>query len=160
MTARSNVQSVAGALLAISATRPPTFDSAGYSDTTIAWTTIGQVENIGEHGMTAQEITFIAISDAVVQKLKGSKNYGTMNLTVGDVPSDAGQALVSTASESQSRYSIRLTYPLGDGEVTNAIHYLDALVMTRVFQDGDANAVRKLAVALALCKKPIEIAAT
>lgn len=160
MTARTNVQSLSGALLALSATRPPTFDSAGYSDTTIAWTTVGQIENFGNHGMTAQEINFTAVADAVVQKLKGSKNYGSMALSLGEVTSDTGQVLITTASESQNRYSARLTYPLGDGEVTNAIHYMDVLVMSREFQDGDVNSVRKLAVGLAICKKPVEIAAT
>lgn len=160
MTARTNAQSLTGAVLAISATRPATFDSAGYSDTTIAWTAVGQIENHGSHGMQAQIIEFTAVEDGVVQKLKGSKNYGTKSMTIFNIPSDAGQAILATASESQNRYSARITYPLGDGEVTNAIHYLDVLVSSREFQDGTANDVRKLAVAFAICKKPVEIAAT
>lgn len=160
MTARTNVQSMAGATLALSATRPVTFDSVGYSDTDLAWTTVGEVENYGEHGMQAQVLTFTAVADAIVQKLKGSKDYGTMNLVLGNVPSDAGQTLLAAASESQNRYSARITYPLGDGEVTPEIHYLDALVVTRNFTDGDANAIRKVACGLAICKKPIEVAAT
>lgn len=157
MTARTNIQSLAGAKLFISATRPATFDSAGYSDTTIVWTEIGQIENYGNHGMQAQEIAFTAVADGVVQKLKGSKNYGTMTLAVGHVPSDAGQVIVAAASESQNRYSAKIVYPLGDGEVANEQHFLDALVMAREFQDGDANSVRKLAVGLAICRKPIEV---
>ncbi|MBK8916358.1 MAG: hypothetical protein IPM64_17475 [Phycisphaerales bacterium] len=160
MTVRTNVQSLKGAALALSATRPATFDAAGYSDTDIAWSTIGEVENYGNHGMQAQIITFTNVADAVVQKLKGSKDYGTMALTIGHVPGDAGQALAATASESQNRYSARITYPLGDGEVTQEIHYLDVLVASREFQDGEVNSVRKLAVALAICKQPVEVAAT
>lgn len=160
MTARTNIQSLSGARLFLSATRPPTFDSAGYSDTTIVYTEIGQIENFGNHGLQAQEITFTAVADAVVQKLKGSKNYGTMSMTIGNVPSDVGQALLATASESQNRYTARLTYPLGDGESTPEAHYLDVLVMSREFQDGSVNDVRKTAVALAICRKPVEIAAT
>lgn len=160
MTARTNVQSAAGTLLAISATRPVTFDAAGYADTDITWQTVGEVENYGEHGVQAQVIEFTAVNDAVVQKLKGSKNYGTMNLVVGHVPSDAGQVILAAAAESQNRYSARLTYPLGDGEVTPEIHYLDVLVASRNITDGSANDVRKAAVALAICRKPIEVAAT
>lgn len=160
MTARTNIQSLSGARLFLSATRPLTFDSAGYTDTTIVWTEVGQVENFGNHGLQAQEITFTAVADAVVQKLKGSKNYGSMAMSIGDVPSDAGQAILSTASESQSRYSARITYPLGDGESTPAAHYLDVLVMSREFQDGEVNSVRKQAVGLAICRKPVEVAAT
>lgn len=162
MTVRTNVQSLTGALLAISASRPATFDAAGYGDTDLVptWLTVGEVENYGNHGVTAQVNTFTNVADGIVQKLKGSKDYGTMNLVLGVVPGDTGQALLATASESQNRYSARVTYPLGDGEVTPEIHYLDVLVVSREFQDGEANSVRKIAVGLALCKRPVEVAAT
>ncbi len=160
MTARTNIQSLSGATLDLSATRPATFDVAGYSDSTIVYTRIGQIENFGNHGLQAQEITFTAVADAVVQKLKGSKNYGTMSMTIGNIPSDVGQILLATASESQNRYTARLYYPLGDGESTPEAHYLDVLVMSREFQDGAVNDVRKTAVSLALCRKPVEISAT
>jgi hypothetical protein len=162
MTARTNVQSMSGATLALSASRPATFDAAGYLDTdvVISWTTIGEVENFGEHGVQAQVLTFTNVGDAIVQKLKGSKDYGTMNLVLGNVESNTGQVLLATASESQNRYSARIIYPLGDGEVSPSTHYLDVLVVSRNFQDGDVNAIRKIAVGLALCKKPVEVAAT
>lgn len=160
MTARTNVQSMSGATLALSAGRPVTFDSVGYSDTDITWTTVGEVENFGEHGMQSQVLTFTAVADAIVQKLKGSKDYGTMNLVLGNIPANTGQILLATASESQNRYSARITYPLGDGEITPEIHYLDVLVVTRNFTDGDVNAIRKMACGLAICKKPIEVSAT
>lgn len=161
MTARTDVQTLKGATLALSASRPTLgFDQAGYSDTDIVWTVVGKVENYGNHGMTANISTFVAVEDAVVVKLKGSKDYGTMNVVLGNVPSDTGQTLLATASESQNRYSARITYPLGDGEVTPEVHYLDVLVASREFNDGAVNDVRKVAVALAICKKPVEVAAT
>ncbi len=160
MTVRTVIQSLTGAVLALSATRPPVFDAAGYSDTTIVWSTIGQVESFGAHGRTTQEITFTAIADGIVQKLKGSANFGNKTFSLGHVPGDAGQALLKTASQSQNRYSARVTYPLGDGEVTNEIHYMDVLVMSREFQDGDANTVRKVAVGFGLCREQVEVAAT
>ncbi len=162
MTARTNVQSMSGATLSISASRPATFDAAGYLDTdvVISWTTIGEIENFGNHGMNAQIIEFTNVADAIVQKLKGSKNYGTMQLMIGNVPGNAGQVLLASASESQNRYSARIVYPLGDGEVSAEAHYLDVLVASREIQDGAVNDVRKLAVALAICRKPVEVAAT
>ena len=160
MTARTNIQSLSGALLFLSAFRPATFDSAGYVDSLIAWTLVGQIEDFGSHGLKAQLITFTAVADAIVQKLKGSKDYGDMSLTIGNVPSDVGQALLSTASESQNRYSARIVYPLGDGEVSPENHYMDVLVMSREFQDGSVNNVRKTAVQLSIARKPVEVAAT
>lgn len=160
MPARETIQSTAGALLYLSAERPVTFDSPGYSDTGIDFSLVGEVEDLGNHGMQAQIIEFTAVNDAVVQKLKGSKNYGNMNLMIGHVPSDAGQTIIAAASESQNRYSAKIVYPAGDGESTGEIHYLDVLVASREFQDGQANNVRRIAVALAVCRKPVEVAAT
>jgi hypothetical protein len=38
MPARSNIQSLEGAIISISATRPDTFDAAGYQSTDLVWT--------------------------------------------------------------------------------------------------------------------------
>jgi hypothetical protein len=160
MSERTTLQTMSGATVAISATQPLTFDAAGYADTDLVFSTIGQAENFGEHGVTAQITAFTAINDAVVQKFKGSKDYGTMNFVLGNLPSDSGQDLLDTASESTNRYSLKITYPLGQGEVTPEIHYLDVLVASATFQDGSVNDVRKRAVALAVCRRPTIVAAT
>lgn len=152
------VQTMSGATLWLSAERPATFDAAGYSDTGIDWTEIGQVENFGDHGVEAQIVQFIAVKDAAVQKLKGSKDYGTMSLTLGTVESDAGQDLLDAASESQNRYSAKIVYPLRDGEATPATHYLDVLVASFRNQDGAVNDVRRVMCALAICQKPVKVA--
>lgn len=160
MTARSNIQSNATTKVYISATRPTAFTEAEYTSTDIVYSLIGEVENVGNHGVTAQIIEFTAVNDAVVQKLKGSKNYGTMNLMIGHVPGDAGQTIVRAASESQNRYSVKVLYPVGDGEATPETHYLDVLVASAENQDGGANDVRKLACAFAVCRAPVIVSAT
>ena len=160
MAERTDIQSMSGATFAISAERPVTFDAAGYADTGIDWTVVGQIEDHGSHGVQAEIIQFTAVDDAVVQKLKGSKNYGTKNLVVGNVESDAGQDLLATASESQNKYSGRITYALGNGESAAAKTYLDVLVASFEFQDGSVNSVRKIGVSMAICKPPVRVAAT
>jgi hypothetical protein len=160
MTARTTIQSLEGAIISISATRPDTFDAAGYQSTDLVWTAIGEVESHGNHGMKATITTFTSVNTGIVQKLKGAKDYGTMSTTMGYVPSDAGQVLLETASESTNRYSFKIQYPAGDGESVGEVHYLDALVASKENQDGDVNAVRKLAVDIAICKKPVVVAAT
>lgn len=157
---RQVIQSMLGATLALSAGRPDTFDAAGYQSTDVPWTVVGEVENYGNHGVVASVSEFTAVDDGVVQKIKGSKNYGTMNLMLGNIPSDTGQDLLHTAAESQLRYSARITYPLGEGEVTAEIHYLDVLVSKFEFQDGAVNDTRRISVDLALCRAPVIVAAT
>jgi hypothetical protein len=153
MTARTVVQSISGATLDISAGIPATYDQAGYEASAMVYTPIGEVENYGNHGVTAAITNFTPVDTAVVTKVKGSKDYGTMSLTVGSIPSDAGQAILDAAAESNNHYSAKLTYP--DGEV----HYLDVLVSKKEYQDGTVNNISMIAVDLALCRKPVVVAA-
>src|SRR4051812_29178925 len=99
MTQRTVVESLSGAVIGISAGLPATYDVAGYDVSSIVFTPIGYVENYGNHGMSAAITEFTPIDTAVVTKVKGSKNYGTMSLVMGNVPGDAGQVLLLTASE-------------------------------------------------------------
>jgi hypothetical protein len=160
MTVRTEVQSMELATLAISASLPATYDAAGYAATAVAFTAIGQVENYGSHGLKAQVNTFIPVDTGIVFKTKGTKDYGSMQLTLGDVPGDAGQVILAAAVESKAHYSAKITYPLGNGEATNEIHYLDVLVSAYENQDGGANDIRKRMVVLDICRKPVVVAAT
>jgi hypothetical protein len=153
MAGRTSVQSIAGATLSISATLPATYDAAGYGATTITYTAIGQVETYGSHGVTANITTFTPVDTAIVTKIKGHKDYGTMTMTLGSIPTDAGQVIVLAASESNNHYSAKLAYP--DGE----IHYLDVLVSKYEYQDGSVDDVSKVAFDFAICKKPVVVAA-
>lgn len=160
MTARTVNQTMSGAVLAISATLPATYDAAGYAATGMVFTTVGQIENYGNHGMTAVVTEFTPVADATVQKFKGAKNYGVMSMTLGHLPGDAGQVILEAAAESTNRYSVKITYPLGSGESTAEIQYLDVLVSKKENQDGAVNDVRKLMVDMAVCRKPVVVAAT
>lgn len=160
MTERTTVQTLLGATIAISASRPATYDAAGYGATGMTYTTIGQVENYGTHGLKAQVNTFTPVATGDTTKLKGSKDYGQMAMVLGCLPSDSGQDLLKTASASTSRYSIKLTYPVGEGESTGEIHYLEVLVSSFENVDGDANAVRKVNTTLELCRAPVIVDAT
>lgn len=151
MTGRTVPITIAGATLAISATLPDTYDSAGYSSTDMVYTVIGEVENYGNHGVTAQVVEFTPVDTATVNKAKGSKNYGTMSLMIGSVPGDSGQVILAAAAESNNHYSAKLTYP--DGE----IHYLDVLVSKKENQDGSVNDISKIAVDFAICRKPVVV---
>ena len=149
MTARLVVSSLSGAVLSISASIPATYDAGGYAAISAGMTAVGQVENYGNHGVTAAVTEFTPIDTAVVAKVKGSKNYGTMTVQLGHLPGDSGQALVKTASESNNHYSVKLLY--GDG----GQHYLDVLVAKFEYVDGAVNDVQKVNVEFALCRAPV-----
>ena len=153
MAGRTVVQSISGAVLSISDDIPATYNEAGYEDSAIVYTTVGEVENYGNHGVTANISEFTPVQTAVVTKIKGSKNYGTMALMVGSIPENAGQVLLKSASESTAHYSARLDYP--DGEV----HHMDVLVSKFEYQDGSVDDISRISVDLALCRAPVVIAA-
>ena len=153
MAARTDIISISGATIAISATLPATYDAAGYGATTITYTAIGKVETYGNHGVTANVSTFTPVDTATVTKIKGHKDYGVMNLVFGSMPTDAGQIIVLAASESNNHYSIKLSYP--DGE----IHYIDVIVSKYEYQDGSVDDVAKVNVDFQVCRKPVVVAA-
>lgn len=153
MTAPTVVQSLLGCTIGISASLPATYDAAGYGATAMVYTLIGNVENHGSHGVTSTVTEFTPADTGVVAKVKGSKNYGNKSMTIGSVPSDTGQILANTASESANHYSVKMTYPSG------AIHYMDVLVSKFEFVDGATNDVGKVNCDLAICRKPVVVAA-
>lgn len=160
MSQGTNVQTLLGATLSISATLPATYDSAGYTATAIAWTAIGQVEDFGEHGGSANVAKFTPVDTGVVAKSKGSKDYGKLPLILGSVPGDAGQILLGTGFEATAHYSVKLVYPKRDGETTAEVHYLDCLVTSHSFKDGKVDDISRVAVDLEVCRKPVVVVAT
>jgi hypothetical protein len=160
MTARTTIESLSGATLAISATLPATYDSAGYTATAMVYTAIGQVEDFGNHGVKKTITTFVDVATATTQKVPGAKDYGKKTVMVGNIPADVGQVIIDTAVESTAHFSLKVTYPLGAGEATPETHYLDVLVAGREWQDGNVNSVRKAQIDFEICKKPVVVQAT
>jgi hypothetical protein len=154
------LQTMSGAVLSISANLPATYDAAGYGATAVVFTTVGHAENFGEHGGEKNVSQFTAVSDGVIQKFPGAINYGALNMTLGCMPSDAGQDIVDAAFASRNRYSLKIAYPTRTGESSGEIHYLDVLVTKRVWQDGAVDDVRKLAATFEVCRAPVVVAAT
>lgn len=149
MVARTVVEALSGATLAISATLPSTYNAAGYNETNIIYTLVGQVENYGSHGLQATITEFTPVDTAVVAKVKGSKNYGNMTLACAHLPGDAGQVLLKAASESNNHYSVRVKY--ADGEA----QFLDVLISKFENQDGSVNDVQKIMFDMAICRQPV-----
>jgi hypothetical protein len=149
MAQRTIINSTAGATLAISASLPATYDAAGYGATTITYTAVGEVENFGQHGVTATVTEFTPIDTSIVTKVKGSKNYGTKSLTLGSIPGNAGQVILKAASESNNRYSVKITYP------DTSIHYMDVLVSKYEQVDGAVNDIQKINCDFAICRLPV-----
>jgi hypothetical protein len=154
MVARAVVQTVTGATLYLSASIPATYDAAGYQASSMVYTEIAaEAESLGNHGGTAAVTQRKPIKTGVIAKAKGSKDYGTMSMTIGSIPGSAGQILLNAAFESNAHYSAKLLY--ADGEE----HYMDVLVTKFEYQDGAADDNSNIGVDLALSRAPVVVAA-
>lgn len=151
MPARTVVETLSGARIGISAALPVTYDAAGYDVSSMVFTPVGNVENYGNHGVVAAVTEFTPVDTAVVTKMKGSKNYGTLTMSMAYIPGDTGQQLVRTASESTAHYSFEIRYN------DNEFHYLDAIVTKFEYVDGSVNDARKINFDLAVCRPPVII---
>ena len=116
-----SVQTVAGAVLSISAGAPASFDSAGYTALTL--TAIGQITDAGQHGRVYNVVTHNPIGTRGTQKFKGSFNEGQKVLTIGIDDNDAGQTLAIAGLNSDNDYSFKVLYQDG------AIDYFQAKVV-------------------------------
>ncbi len=160
MTAPTSIEALVGAKIYISSTLPETYDVAGYQSTDLAWTEITKIETFGNHGGTKVVTPFTPVATGVVEKIGGAADYGTMNLMLANLYSDAGQALLKTAfSTNNTHYSVKIQYDDG-AALTDETHFIDVLVTKLEYQDGDANTVRKLSVDLTLCRAPVIVAPT
>lgn len=137
---------------AISAGLPATYDAAGYGATTITYTTIGKVDGFTAYGSKRAVNKFTPIAGAV-EKTKGTPDYGDGDISMADVPADAGQVILKAAEASSNHYSIKITYP--DGE----IHYLDVIVASWALSAGKEGAPLLRTSTLGICKAPVVVAA-
>lgn len=95
------------------------------------WVEIGLVESVGEFGDESSEVTFSAVGDARVRKAKGARNAGTMALTCGHDPTDAGQADIEAAEGTNDKYAFKVVLPDGPAGYTDTTVYFRGLVMSK-----------------------------
>lgn len=160
MTTPADIEALVGAKLYISATIPDTYDATGYQSTDLVWTEIGVIENLGEHGGTKVSTPFKDVATGRVRKVGGSIDWGQMPLTIGNLYSDAGQALLKTAfANNNTHYSFKLQYDDGSA-TTDEIHFFDGIVTQFKYMGGTADDVRKVSTQIEICQAIVVVAPT
>lgn len=131
----------AGTTLAIASAAPGTYNEAGYE--ALSFTEIGEVSDLGDIPSRVYDIVnWRNIANRGDSKAKGGYTLGSQTITVGIDPDDAGQAMLDTATEADTAYSIKISNPnLGD-------IYARALVMGGPRNYGDANTIATRQVTL------------
>ena len=142
MTAPTTVQTVAGTLLKVCAAPPATYDATGFA--ALAFVTIAEVENLGTYGKKYALVKHNPIDKRATVKRKGSYDNGQLTLSLGRVPSDAGQTLAFAAAGSDLSYSYEVIYPSGEK------HFFSAQAMSFEIVSGTVDSIQKATVMLEL----------
>ena len=104
------------------ATPPATYDSAGY--TALTYAEVGEITDLGTLSAEYAVTEHNPIGDRNLQKLKGTRDNGSQDLTLGFDTVDAGQVVMQAALLSDSDYHFKIALKSGDivfysGLVTN-----------------------------------------
>lgn len=147
------LQTTAGATLALTATKPATYDKAGFEGAGMTYTPVGEITDLGSWGREYNLVSHNAIGDRRTKKLKGSYNDGQIQLQLGRDASDAGQVLLNTALNDDSDYYFKVTFQ--DGEV----QYFAAQVMSYTTEAGNVDQVVGSSVSIEITNDLIEVPA-
>jgi hypothetical protein len=105
---------------------------------------VGEVEDAGQVGDESAAITFTALKDGRVRKLKGPRDAGTMAIVTGKDIADDGQEAMIAAEGTTFDYNIRLQ--LNDPQTLSGegtIYYFAAKVMSKRTNVGNVSNVIK-----------------
>lgn len=119
------------------------------------YTAIGGVESLSEFGDSSAEVTFTGLTDARVQKLKGSRNAGNMTISMAFLGTDAGQAALITAEADNTSSNYNFKVEFSDGEV----RYFSGQVASVVESVGGADSVVMLNCEVRINTPLIKVAA-
>lgn len=106
------VVSGSGSKLYVSSTLPASYTKAGY--TALTWVLVGEVTNVGEYGREYDLIDHAPIDTRQIVQIKGNYREGSLALSFGSAPVDAGQVIINTASKSDNNYSFKVERTDGD----------------------------------------------
>lgn len=76
----------------------------------LPWVEIGEVEDGGEYGDEATDVTFQSLTSGRVRHLKGARDAGVLPLVVGDDPLDPGQIALKAAEATKFDFNFKVEF--------------------------------------------------
>jgi len=122
------------------------------------WVEVGEVEDLGSHGDTSEEITFTSIGDGRTRKQKGARNAGSKTVVVGRDPLDDGQQVLIEAQESTLNYAFKVEHNDARSQShSNSVEYFIGLVLGEEVTQGQQNNVVRQTFPISINSKPIKV---
>lgn len=139
-----------GMTLSVAVGEPATYDSAGFE--ALSWTEITDVENVPEFGGSAEVAEFTPLASGVIDKGKGSINYGDTTIPIRRRITDVGQDMLQSGFDGTNRdeiHSVRLSHP------SHGNLYFTAVISGFTYNPNDANSWYRGNVTFAVRTKPL-----
>ncbi|PHR83099.1 hypothetical protein [Henriciella sp.] len=108
------------------------------------WVEVEEVEDFGNLTETSEVITFTAVGNRRVRKLKGPRDGGTQSVVVGRDPLDEGQIELMAAADSDFNYPFKVE--LADARTsdhTKSVQYYLGLVTSKTTNLGNVSNVHR-----------------
>ena len=128
--------------------------AADYTGAGVTYTEVKDITDLGSIGDEAEVVSFKTLGDGRVKKLPGSRDAGTLEVTVARDKSDAGQTAMRTASQDDKarKFKVQLT----DG----TIWHFSGIVLSAKNELGDADNVVSTVFSVAINTSVLESQAT
>jgi hypothetical protein len=127
----------------IGATKPTTYDGAGFA--AVTWTKVGEISNFGTLGGQTNIVTHIPVDTSAVVKRTGSVDYGTMDLQ-GARTTDAGLTALRSFFTSRASTAFKVVYPTALGQVD----YFTGVVASNQTNVANADSILGFSVQVAI----------
>lgn len=135
------ITSTAGSKLYIGPVRTAATDTIAEYEA-LTWVEVKEVENLGEFGDESNAINFLSVGDARTRKLKGARDAGTLAITCGRDPFDAGQVALRAAEKTNFEYAFKIVAAdAPDANDSDTAYYFGGLVMSARDNYGTADTV-------------------
>ena len=107
---------------------------------------VGELEDLGEFGDKATDITFDSLGKGRTRHIKGTRDAGVITATSGMDMTDAGQAAMDAAQATPQSYNFKVTFDNATTTGgTGSEHYFTGKVMSQRIRAGTANnVIRKM----------------
>ncbi len=149
----SDIKITLGTEMHIAPEVPATYDEAGYGAIT-SYVEVGQVASIPTFGGSAEVPTFTPLKSGVVNKRKGSINYGAPTIPFASVLSDAGQQALQEGFDGAERNTVH-SFKLVNSEIGTV--YFTGMVSGFQYNYGDANSINQSEATIEIVTQPVVV---
>lgn len=151
----SDIFSSVGTQVSVDDAAPATYDVTGFA--ALTWALCGELAELPSFGSEAALATHTPLATGIVAKRRGSKNFGSLALTMAVSASDAGAAILETKADAAAGADAQVSVKV---ELVNGgVQYFTAQVMSYKVNPANADSITMAEVTLEIDNSVVKVAA-